>query len=221
LADPTVPRVKPVAEAITAFENHIASLQPTTQRRYKIVTREFQPFCEPAGLHDIGQGGVEDLDAYRAARKLSPITAAKELVMLRQFFAFCFERRWIDANVAKKIKTPRNIKPEEVVPYTQAEITRMIAACDGIGHDDYTRQRARAVVLLLRYSGLRISDVSTLERDRVRDGQILLRTQKKGGQVFLPIPDELQQALDALPCPVVRIRTGGSLGTATCRNAHW
>ena len=221
LADPTVPRVKPVAEAITAYENHIASLQPTTQRRYKIVTREFQPFCERAGLHDIGQGGVEDLDAYRAARKLSPITAAKELVILRQFFAFCFERRWIDANVAKKIKTPRNIKPEEVVPYTQAEITRMIAACDSIGHDDYTRQRARAVVLLLRYSGLRISDVSTLERDRVRDGQILLRTQKKGGQVFLPIPDELQQALDALPCPVVRIRTGGSLGTATCRNAHW
>ena len=55
--------------------------------------------------------------------------------------------------------------------------------------------------LLLRYSGLRISDVSTLERDRVRDGQILLHTQKTGGQVFLPIPNELQQALDALPCP--------------------
>jgi integrase len=94
------------------------------------------------------QISVEDLDAYRAARKYSPITAAKELVILRQFFGFCFERPWIEANVAKKIKTPRNVKPEEVRPYTQAEITKMIAACDAIGHDEYTRLCARAVVLL-------------------------------------------------------------------------
>ena len=86
-------------------------------------------------------------------------------------------------------------------PYTQAEITKMIARSDGIGHDDYTRLRARAVVLLLRYTRLRIWDVATLERDRVRDGQILLHTQKTGGTVFLPVPDELQRALDALPCP--------------------
>ena len=38
LEDPTAPPAKPIAEAITAYENHIASLQPTTQRRYKIVT---------------------------------------------------------------------------------------------------------------------------------------------------------------------------------------
>jgi integrase len=181
--------VKPVSDAVTAYENHIWSLQATTQRRYKIVMREFQAFCEGVGLHDIMQVSVEDLDAYRAARKLSPITAAKELVILRQFLGFCFDRRWTE------------VKPEEVVPYTQAEITKMIVACDGIGNDDYTRLRARAVVLLLRYTGLRISDVATLEPERVRDGQILLHTQKTGGTVFLPVPDELQRALDALPCP--------------------
>lgn len=144
------------------------------------MTREFQAFCESAGLDDIMQISVEDLDAYRAARKYSPITAAKELVILCQFFGFCFERPWIEANVAKKIKTPRNVKPEEVRPYTQAEITKMIAACDAIGHDDYTRLCARPVVLLLRYTGLRFSDVATLERDRVRDGQILLQHAEDG-----------------------------------------
>lgn len=141
---------------------------------------ELQAFCESAGLDDIMQISVEDLDAYRAARKYSPITAAKEPVILRQFFGFCFERPWIEANVAKKIKTPRHVKPEEVRPYTQAEITKMIAACDAIGHDDYTRLCARAVVLLLRYTGLRFSDVATLERNRVRDGQILLQHAEDG-----------------------------------------
>lgn len=180
LEDPQATRAKPVADAITAFENHIGSVQATTLPRYKIVTREFQAFCESAGLEDIMQISVEDLNAYRAARKYSPITAAKELVILRQFFGFCFERRWIEANVAKKIKTPRNVKPEEVRRYTQAEITKMIAACDAIGDDDYTRLCARAVVLLLRYTGLRFSDVATLERDRVRDGQILLQHAEDG-----------------------------------------
>jgi site-specific recombinase XerD len=180
LEDPQATRAKPVADAITAFENHIGSVQATTLRRYKIVTREFQAFCESAGLDDIMQISVEDLDAYRAARKYSPITSAKEPVILRQFFGFCFERPWIEANVAKKIKTPRHVKPEEVRPYTQAEITKMIAACDAIGHDDYTRLCARAVVLLLRYTGLRFSDVATLERNRVRDGQILLQHAEDG-----------------------------------------
>ena len=53
----------------------------------------------------------------------------------------------------------------------------------------------------MRYAGLRISDVATLERSRVAGGQILLHTQKTGGMVFLPIPAELQAALDALPIP--------------------
>jgi integrase len=53
----------------------------------------------------------------------------------------------------------------------------------------------------MRYTALRISDAATLERDRVQNGQILLHTKKTGGTVFLPIPDELQRALDALPSP--------------------
>ena len=55
------------------------------------------------------------------------------------------------------------------------------------------------MVLLLRYTALSISDVATLARGRVRDGEILLRRQKTGGLVILPVPDQVQTALDALP----------------------
>ena len=41
----------------------------------------------------------------------------------------------------------------------------------------------------------------TLERDRIQGGQILLHTQKTGGTVFLPVPGELQDALDKVPVP--------------------
>ena len=59
----------------------------------------------------------------------------------------------------------------------------------------------RALVLLVRYTGVRISDAATLARARVREGQIFLHTKKTVGAVFLPIPKILEDALAALPAP--------------------
>jgi integrase len=43
--------------------------------------------------------------------------------------------------------------------------------------------------------------VALLERSRVDDGVILLHTHKTGATIRLPIPDELQVALEAVPSP--------------------
>ena len=144
---------------------------------------------------------VDHLDDYRAARKLARITEQKELETLRQFFAFCRERDWIGDNPAKRIKSAKHIKPNEVIQYSPTEIARIVGACEAIGRASYERLRAKAMVLLLYHTALRISDVATLSRDRIRDGQIHVRTVKTGAKVFLPVPPDLQLALDALPAP--------------------
>ena len=96
---------------------------------------------------------------------------------------------------------PKNIKPALREPYTRDEIIRILAACDRIGRNAYERIRARAMVLLLRYTGLRISDVAILEKERVRDGEIHLYTAKNGRPVRLPVHPGLRAALDRLPRP--------------------
>jgi len=96
---------------------------------------------------------------------------------------------------------PKNLKPADREPYEPQEVARIIAACDQMGRGAYERLRARAMILVLRYTALRISDVATLERDRIRDGQIFLRTAKNGKPVRLPVHPELQAALDVLPLP--------------------
>jgi integrase len=201
LESPDAPRFKPVAEAVTGFEQHIRSLEPSTQRKYMNVLRQFSHYCRGAGLEDLGEITVDRLDDYRAGRELSRTTAQKELETLRQFFGYCRDRDWIKDNPARRIKSAKNIKPAEVVPYTPEEVARILGACDFIGRTDYERRRARAMVLLLHHTALRISDVAMLARDRVRDGQILLRTLKTGGMVYLPVPNDLQTALEALPNP--------------------
>ena len=192
---------KSVAQAIEAFLEHCRELAPSTLRKYSNIMRQLGDFCRRSSIRTMDELTVDALDHYRANRGIVRTTSLKELQTLRQFCGFCVEREWLKKNVAKQVKPPKNVKPEPVEPYTAAEVTRIVGACEKIGKGNYERRRARAMILLLRYTGLRISDVATLGRDRFRDGRIILHTQKTGGLVLLPIPLELQRAIDALPAP--------------------
>jgi integrase/recombinase XerC len=154
---------------------------------------------------------AENLDEFRAGRGLKQITASKELEILRVFFGFCMARDWTRDNPAKRIKLSRNLKPNEVVPYTPAEIAAILMACDKIGKRQFERLRARAMILTFRYTALRIGDVSMLARDRIsRDGdgwRMFLRTEKSGQPVFLPVPADLKAALDRVPPPMSNIES--------------
>lgn len=202
IESPDAPVLKPVSEATERFIEHCHDLAEGTRRKYRNIMRQIEMFCAAEGIELISElEDVENLDRFRSRRGLSGTTSSKELQTLRQFFAFCFNRKWVRTNPAKAITLPRNVRPAEVVPYAPRDIGAIVHACSLIGRGSYERLRARTMVLLLRYTALRISDVATLSRDHVRDGQILLRTMKTGGTVYLPVPDELQEALDCLPPP--------------------
>lgn len=198
---------KSVSAGVTAFLDHcdVEGLRFSTCRKYRNTLNRLSAFCDARQLVWIGELTMDVLDAFRASRKLAPIAAVKELQLLRQFCGFCHDRRWAEENAAKRIKPPRNIRPNDVEPYSQVEVNEIISACDQIGKTPYERLRARAMVLLLRYTALRIGDVALLARDRVSADsnrcRIFLRTEKNGKAVFLPIPDELKTALDLVPLP--------------------
>jgi integrase/recombinase XerC len=198
---------KPVGEAVTAFLEHCKSegLQFSTFRKYRNTLNKLQEFCEAQSVDSMGELTTDEVDTFRAGRGLKPVTASKELQLLRQFCGFCADRKWAAENVARRIKSSRNIKPNDVEPFSLAEVAQIADACGAIGRTPYERLRARAMVLVLRYTALRIGDVALLARDRIsRDGKrwrIFLRTEKSGKPVFLPIPSEMKAALDAVPMP--------------------
>ncbi len=180
-------------------------LKFSTVRKYRNTLNHLAAFSEKRSVDSIAELTMDQLDAFRASRKLKPITSSKELQLLRQFCGFSFDRRWSTENVAKRIKPPRNIKPNDVESFSLDEVKLIIKACDHIGRGQYERLRVRAMVLTLRYTALRIGDVAMLARDRFsKDSgkwRIFLRTEKSGKPVFLPIPTELKAALDRVPIP--------------------
>ena len=60
-------------------------------------------------------------------------------------------------------------------------------------------RRIRAFVLLLRHSGVRISGVVTLERNRISADKLFLYTAKTGTPVYVPLPEFVLAALAAVP----------------------
>lgn len=207
LESPEAGIYKPVDEAIKAFFENCESngLKASTRVKYNNALNQLGVFCREHRIDDVRELTTDNLDAFRASRALKPITAVKELQLLRQFCGFCLDRKWASENAARGIKPPRNIKPNDVEPFTKAEIALMVDACGRIGRSPYERLRARGMVLTLRYTALRLGDVAMLARDRIsRDGdrwRIFLRTEKSGKPVFLPIPFEMKAALDACPVP--------------------
>jgi site-specific recombinase XerD len=102
----------------------------------------------------------------------------KEVELLRQLFEFCRVREWTAKNPARVLKIPRTTEANNVVPYTRAEIIKIIGACAEIGRSSYERRRAHALVLVMRYAGLRISDVVTLERNHIKGKYLAKRAVK-------------------------------------------
>lgn len=92
------------------------------------------------------------------------------------------------------------------MPYTREEVTQIIAACDRVGRRSYERLRARAMILLLRFTGMRISDVVTLSRDQLQDGYIVKRAIKNKRWLRIELPTVVLQALRSLPHPEAAAR---------------
>ena len=202
-AGPQPERIKPklLAEAVEAFHRNNDGLSVPTKRKHKRILKYLSEFCQVRNIGELPAITVDLLDDYKAQRKIALSTWSKELEILRQFFRFCGKRKWTEENPAEEIDMPTNLKPNEIVPYTADEVVRMLRATREFGRHDYERLRARAMILLFRYTALSIGDVATLERNRISNGEIFVRRTKSGGIVKLPLHPEAEAAIAVLPTP--------------------
>lgn len=192
---------KRVSEAAESFIASRAT-EPSTRKKYVRIMKRLVEFCAGRGLANVDRISLEALDGYRASRKLLPLTWTKELQLLRTFFEFCKKRRWCEENPAKEMHMPRDAKPRPREPYTLEEMQRILDACDTFGRNPYERLRARAMILLMRKYGLRVSDVATLRRDRIGETEIRLHAVKNARDIRLPLYPDVKFALDVLPAPM-------------------
>jgi hypothetical protein len=163
--------------------------------------KAFQGFAASRGFQTIDQVDLEALNAFRSVRTVCARTWTKELGTIRHFFRHCLDNEWIFRNWADKVPMPKNLPPAEREPYSPNEIAKIIAACAVVGRGAYERLRAPcngAPVAVHRAAHLRCGN---LGKNRIRDGEIFVRTTKNGKPVRLPVHPDLKAALAVLPLP--------------------
>lgn len=188
------------AEAFLA-DAKARGLADSTHRQY---TNTLSHLRKAHGTEPIAEITLDVMTRYRASRKIASTTSRRELEVIRQFFQFAADRKWIEGNPAKRLRMPKDTSAP-TLPFTADEEAALILACGKLRfattHEaEFSRLRARAIVLLLLHTGLRISDAAALRRSSIADGYLTIRsTQKTGVPIRLLQHPDVLNALRALP----------------------
>lgn len=210
-ADPHKPAVKAkvtIAEVIQSFRDDEKSRHLNKHSLKKsefFFEKQLKGWAEKQGLVFLDQLTAAELTKFRTQWGNGSATTRRKHERLVAFFWFCVRMDWAEKNPALLMKRVKvESKPTDY--FTKEEFGALVDATyaygNWLGGHDYKhrRDRIRALILLMRWSGLAIKDAVTLERSRLDDeGNLFLYRAKTGVPVYLPLPPSVYQLLRSLP----------------------
>ena len=210
-ARPGAPKPAPaisITEAVGAYRADEAGrclAKSTINQSKTLLEVHLRAWANDVGLTQLKELTTPNLIKFRATWGNGPNTTRRKHERLIGFFEFCITNEWLEKNPAAKMKKVE----EKRVPtdyFTREEFHRILDAtyayADWRGGRDfhYRPERMRALILLMRWSGLAIRDAVVLERDKLgADGKLFLYRAKTGVPVRVPLPTEVAELLRSLP----------------------
>lgn len=208
----------PIKTAIDDFMGTVKSKERTasTFAKYKTLMDQLAAFCDHKGyatLQAVTEDAMQEFRdswsdpeaAYKkgtAWKQNSLATCKRNLKTMRLFFKRGILRKWItaDPSVVIAFKPEPSKKSKKDVKYFTAE--QMEAIIDAVNDYErmpaYNKLRLKALVLVMRWSGLRISDAIRLRRENFKKDVLFVETKKSKTPVQIPIPAEVMNLLSQL-----------------------
>lgn len=200
---PTSPSVNVVAlwPAVERFQREFArqnrSANTITEYGYDLTA--FIGFLDMHGLSDwrsVTRQTIRDfLDELRLLNDLSAVTLNRRLACLRSFFKFLVEENVVEQNPAalvKKAKMPRNLTGH--VYMSASEARQLLHAPDP---EHVFAKRDLAMLAVMLFCGLRVSEVSGLNIESIKREEMVLRVHGKGNKIRdIPLEPMVLRLLD-------------------------
>lgn len=168
-------------------------LTEATIKLYRLLFKQLGAFAAARGIRFINEFDLAVLSDFRAGWVNGPLSAQKKLERLRGIFKFAVSRKWVAENFALALTSPK-VKQKPTLPFTTDEVTAILKAAEGKG-----RERIRAFILTMRFSGLRISDVTSLKTESLQGNRLFLYQAKTGEPVSVLLPEFVAGALRSVP----------------------
>lgn len=183
-------------------------------------------YAEPGVLNvaEVTFGVLEKFRRWMAGEEYAPTTTRMVLKNLKSFFTFCRNEGWIEEHPSVGQK-PVYVTPAPPSPLTSDEVRRLREACltfpplewilknperarrlskGRVPRPACSRERAVAFLLVMLYTGIRISDATMLSRSSVdlETGRMIIvprKSKRRGRALSLQLQPEVVEALQALP----------------------
>jgi integrase/recombinase XerD len=151
------------------------------------------------GLLPLRSVTVDDVRSIREGWQLGAHHDTKAPGNDPQLFPL-LRRLWLDRPQPSAGRPAADRATRADAPFTAEQMEKILWAADTIREIHYQmnegiEKKMRALVLLMRYSGLRISDAVTLSPDRIQNNKLFLYQTKTKQPVWIPL---LAIVLDAL-----------------------
>ena len=168
------------------------NIDRATLRKHAVMLLDrVLPFCNGRGIRLISAFDVPSIveECFLSFKNLNPDhnkrkgaprdkplsdrTRAKELDRYRSFLRYCKELGWLKHSHAsnKSVIKPPSVKPTPkygLEPAEEAQVFDAIELVTNRGQlDQYNSKELRALVMVMRYTGLRISDAVTLDHTQL------------------------------------------------------
>jgi len=184
--------------------------RPTRWRPYQADLRLLARWAADrrgAGLADLTRADLLEYLAHLSREGKKARTAARVLSSLRQFYRLALREGWVAGDPTVQIESPRLGRP---LPKTLSEgdVEALLAAPDTATAEGC---RDRAMLEVLYASGLRVSELVSLQPEQVSLAQGLVRVIGKGGKERLvPLGDEaVQWCATSSPVPAPSCSVSG------------
>ncbi len=160
-------------EIIKKFSSH-------TIRNYSMDLKKVQNFLMKEKkifeLNKIDKGAIREFLVTLYEQKKQNKTIHRNISTLRSFFLFCMKKKWISINIMEEIRTPKREKKLPVT-VTISQIEKLFLQPD---ITTYLGMRDRAILELFYSSGLRISELVSLDRQDIHFVSLQIRVKGKG-----------------------------------------
>ena len=218
--DDPAPKAPTIAAALADHVKFLRKLRrdPTTIESYEGTFKAFAACSTERLFLTVDQMNQGLFEYYMGEREVTPKTLEKEFKHLASFCSRGMKLGWLETNLARKVELPKT-DGVSTMPFKEDEAKALLAAIPRLGEPEAGRGRydafsaehvedekryARALVLLLLGTGLRISDAVNLARNRVfvdrkAVTRLKIRTEKTGVMVTLKLSQPTAEALKNLP----------------------
>jgi integrase/recombinase XerD len=196
-----------VAQAVTEYLADARARELSDATLYKLdifFRKQFLSWCKAESYHLLREMDLRSVQSFRTTWQDGALAKKKKQERLTGFFWFCIRAGWLTSNPTDRLGRI-SVTQAPTDYFTREEYAKLLDATylyrenkgESIGGTHGTR--IRTLIMLMRWSGLRIRDAVTLERTRLINDNLLLYQAKTGTPVYVPLPPQVAEALRNVP----------------------